>query len=179
MTWRLSADPNSPRAPQAAAEPGAPRRRRESFAPNVVLHPDDGRRESIAASEPLLRAALSAYIARSARLRSSTLSEGLSIAVPTLRSTRTVSPPISIGWRIPAASRAEHGEVLVRGLARHHDELVAPDAGDQIVLTAQLTQALGDAHQHPVSCFVPEPVVDLLEPVEVAEDDSHGCFVAS
>ncbi len=50
-----------------------------------------------------------------------------------------------------------------------HDELVAAEAGDEILGTQHLAQAVGDRAQELVAAGMAERVVDLLELVEIDE----------
>ena len=58
---------------------------------------------------------------------------------------------------------------------RQHRELIAAQPSDQIVVTHERGDALGDAHQQRVARGVSERVVDDLEIVQI--DEQHGRHV--
>ena len=62
------------------------------------------------------------------------------------------------------------------GAAVQEDELVATEAGDELV-RERGGQPLRGGPEHLVTGLVPDPVVDDLEPVEVDEQDDHRVAV--
>ena len=67
-----------------------------------------------------------------------------------------------------------YGEVLGVGLAEpvgQHHELVAAEPGHRVAVAHLPRQPPGDLDENRVTRVVPEPVVDRLEAVEVAEED--------
>ena len=91
--------------------------------------------------------------------------------MPTLADTRSSCSPI---WK-PACERLvepvadRERVVLVADVAAQQRELVAAEAGGEVVGPRRRLQALGDRLQQRVADLVAERVVDVLEAVEVEE----------
>jgi len=66
-----------------------------------------------------------------------------------------------------------HSGLAGRALA-HHDELVSGLARERVLRAGEGIQSSSHLDQQPVADFVPERVVDLLEPVEVDEQNGEG-----
>ena len=99
--------------------------------------------------------------------------------MPTLRCTETSSSPASTGSSNAAqdpraTTRAELGQRVLD--AREHDrELVAAEAGDDVLRAHAVAQAAGDGDQQRVADGVAERVVDGLEVVDVDEQHARAC----
>ena len=59
-----------------------------------------------------------------------------------------------------------------------HNKLVSAHAGHIVVFAARLPQGLGEQTQHAIAFEVAEAIVDLLEPVHVANHDGERGFFA-
>ncbi len=67
------------------------------------------------------------------------------------------------------------GDLVLRGAAgRQHHELVAAEAGDEVIGSNGGPQPRSDADEQVVPDLVSEAVVDDLQPVEVEEDHDRG-----
>ena len=122
-------------------------------------------------------AALAAYIAASAAWRASS-----SPAAGTQQYGADAGPDDELPALRPAR-RVRSGEhplrerdQLVHGpdVGCQRCELVATEAGQGVVRAQAGSDPLGDVDQQCVAGRVSEPVVDLLEPVEVEEEQSRG-----
>lgn len=52
-------------------------------------------------------------------------------------------------------------------MAQQHDELVAPQARDSIVLPDADRQTLSNLDEHPIACLVVHRIVDTLETIDI------------
>ena len=71
------------------------------------------------------------------------------------------------------AGRRRATSVEVADAVEHHDELVAAEAGQQVAGAQAAAQPVGHLLEQVVAGLVAEPVVDRLEPVEVAEEQAR------
>jgi hypothetical protein len=95
---------------------------------------------------------------------------------PTLTSAR---PTTGAGDRVQQALGELGGVVLVADAGAEHGELVAAEAGHQVVLAHGPAEPVGHVDQQQVARLVPERVVDQLELVEVEEDQGDLAAVAA
>ena len=75
-----------------------------------------------------------------------------------------------IAWLIASATAGDAGRVLLG--QQHQRELVAGKARQRVLRLEQAVQAARDGEQDGVAGRDAEPVIDLLEAVDV--DDEHG-----
>ena len=116
-------------------------------------------------------ARLARYIARSASpsIRSTSAYEPSAQTSPTDDVTRSRIPARSIGSASRARNASAQCVVPDVGPVAKHGELVTAEARHDVVRSGQAAQPVGHDLQHPVTDAMAEPVVDLLEPVEVHE----------
>ena len=111
----------------------------------------------------------------SARRSAGITSGSLVMARPTLTPTLSSTPSTAIGDVEGRGHPARHGggAVLVDALAQD-DELVPAEMGGGVRGPDDGLDATGRLHQDLVPDGVAQPVVDPLEPVDVAEEDAQG-----
>ena len=124
---------------------------------------------------------LASYMATSAWRRSVETSSPWSgcSAMPIDAPSSMATPPTSKGRARARCRRRGH---LAHGAPVGHvgqdRELVAAEAGQDVVAAQQLAQALGDVDEQAVALLVAHRVVDLLEAVEVDEHERRERAVA-
>ena len=87
--------------------------------------------------------------------------------------------PARLGEAVEKPARHERGVVGAGEVLHEHDELVTPDARDEVGAAGPGSQPLGHRLQDGVAGGVAEPVVDRLEAVEVEKDERTARPLAS
>ncbi len=67
-----------------------------------------------------------------------------------------------------------HGGAVRIGVGQHHDEFVAAEARQRVVIAHRVLQAVGQLHQQGVADAVAEGIIDVLEAVDVDEQQRHA-----
>src|SRR5260221_12062109 len=70
-----------------------------------------------------------------------------------------------------AHSLGDHRRLGARCVASDEEELFATPAHERVALTHGLAEQCGESHQHLIAGQVTEPVVHVLEPVEVEQEE--------
>jgi hypothetical protein len=88
-----------------------------------------------------------------------------------------VEDEVDPGHDLPAALGDESGALDTR-VNQQHRELLAAEAGDEVVPTQQPGESIGHGDQDMIAGGVAESIVDLLEVIEVEHQAGDGQAIA-
>src|SRR5438067_2050875 len=88
---------------------------------------------------------------------------------------RSVARVVRSAERLHDALGGEDGVFRAVDAFKQRRELIAAQSCDRIAGTEATPQAAARLDQHLIAGSMPQGIVDLLEPIEVEEQDRHGC----